>query len=67
MRTINHWIDGQVAATSAERSGAVYDPATGQQTAQVAYATGTTSTRRSRPPRPRSRPGATPRSSSGPG
>jgi malonate-semialdehyde dehydrogenase (acetylating)/methylmalonate-semialdehyde dehydrogenase len=40
MRTINHWINGQVAATSAERSGAVYDPATGQQTAQVAYATG---------------------------
>jgi malonate-semialdehyde dehydrogenase (acetylating)/methylmalonate-semialdehyde dehydrogenase len=40
MRTINHWINGQVAATSAERNGAVYDPATGQQTAQVAYATG---------------------------
>jgi malonate-semialdehyde dehydrogenase (acetylating) / methylmalonate-semialdehyde dehydrogenase len=40
MRTINHWINGQVAATTAERSGAVYDPATGQQTAQVAYATG---------------------------
>ena len=40
MRTINHWINGQIVATSAERSGAVYDPATGQQTAQVAYATG---------------------------
>ena len=40
MRTINHWINGQTVATSAERTGAVYDPATGQQTAQVAYATG---------------------------
>ena len=40
MRTINHWINGQVAATTAERNGAVYDPATGRQTAQVAYATG---------------------------
>jgi malonate-semialdehyde dehydrogenase (acetylating) / methylmalonate-semialdehyde dehydrogenase len=40
MRTINHWIDGRVVATSAERTGAVYDPATGQQTAQVAYAAG---------------------------
>jgi malonate-semialdehyde dehydrogenase (acetylating)/methylmalonate-semialdehyde dehydrogenase len=40
MRTINHWINGQVVATAAERTGAVYDPATGQQTAEVAYATG---------------------------
>jgi malonate-semialdehyde dehydrogenase (acetylating) / methylmalonate-semialdehyde dehydrogenase len=40
MRTINHWIDGRVVAMSAERTGAVYDPATGQQTAQVAYASG---------------------------
>jgi malonate-semialdehyde dehydrogenase (acetylating)/methylmalonate-semialdehyde dehydrogenase len=40
MRTINHWINGQVVATSADRTGAVYDPATGQQSAQVAYATG---------------------------
>jgi len=40
MRSINHWINGQVVSTSAERTGAVYDPATGQQTAQVAYATG---------------------------
>jgi hypothetical protein len=37
---INHWINGQIVATSAERTGAVYDPATGQQAAQVAYATG---------------------------
>ena len=39
MRTINHWINGQTVATSAERTGAVYDLATGQQAAQ-AYATG---------------------------
>ena len=40
MRTINHWIGGRAVDTEPERSGAVYDPATGQQTAQVAYATG---------------------------
>jgi malonate-semialdehyde dehydrogenase (acetylating)/methylmalonate-semialdehyde dehydrogenase len=40
MRTINHWIGGRTADTEPERTGAVYDPATGQQTAQVAYATG---------------------------
>jgi hypothetical protein len=34
---IDHWINGQIVATSAERTGAVYDPATGQQAAQVAY------------------------------
>jgi malonate-semialdehyde dehydrogenase (acetylating)/methylmalonate-semialdehyde dehydrogenase len=40
MRTINHWINGRAVDTEPERSGAVYDPATGQQTAQVAYASG---------------------------
>src|SRR5918997_5663742 len=40
MRTINHWINGRTVDTEPERTGAVYDPATGQQTAQVAYATG---------------------------
>jgi malonate-semialdehyde dehydrogenase (acetylating) / methylmalonate-semialdehyde dehydrogenase len=40
MRTINHWINGRTVDTQPERTGAVYDPATGQQTAQVAYATG---------------------------
>jgi malonate-semialdehyde dehydrogenase (acetylating)/methylmalonate-semialdehyde dehydrogenase len=40
MRTINHWIGGRVVEDQPERTGAVYDPATGQQTAQVAYATG---------------------------
>ena len=40
MRTINHWIGGRTADAEPERTGAVYDPATGQQTAQVAYATG---------------------------
>jgi malonate-semialdehyde dehydrogenase (acetylating)/methylmalonate-semialdehyde dehydrogenase len=36
MRTINHWIDGRVSDREPERWGAVYDPGTGQQTAQVA-------------------------------
>jgi malonate-semialdehyde dehydrogenase (acetylating) / methylmalonate-semialdehyde dehydrogenase len=40
MRTINHWINGRTVDTQPERTGAIYDPATGQQTAQVAYATG---------------------------
>ena len=40
MRTINHWIGGRAVDTEPERTGAVYDPATGQQTAQVAYASG---------------------------
>jgi malonate-semialdehyde dehydrogenase (acetylating) / methylmalonate-semialdehyde dehydrogenase len=40
MRTINHWINGRTVDREPERSGAVHDPATGQQTAQVAYATG---------------------------
>ena len=39
MRTINHWIGGEHVADEAERYGAVYDPATGEQTAQVAFAT----------------------------
>jgi malonate-semialdehyde dehydrogenase (acetylating)/methylmalonate-semialdehyde dehydrogenase len=40
MRTINHWIGGRTVEDQPERTGAVYDPATGQQTAQVTYATG---------------------------
>jgi malonate-semialdehyde dehydrogenase (acetylating) / methylmalonate-semialdehyde dehydrogenase len=40
MRTINHWINGRVHEVEPERTGAVYDPATGQQTARVAYASG---------------------------
>ncbi|MGH3099458.1 MAG: aldehyde dehydrogenase family protein, partial [Thermoleophilia bacterium] len=40
MRTINHWIGGRTVDTQPERTGVVYDPATGQQAAQVAYATG---------------------------
>src|ERR1044072_6731569 len=40
MRTINHWINGRTVDTQPERTGAVYDPATGQQAAQVAYPTG---------------------------
>jgi malonate-semialdehyde dehydrogenase (acetylating)/methylmalonate-semialdehyde dehydrogenase len=40
MRTINHWIGGRAVDREPERSGAVYDPATGRQTARVAYAGG---------------------------
>jgi malonate-semialdehyde dehydrogenase (acetylating) / methylmalonate-semialdehyde dehydrogenase len=40
MRTINHWIDGHAGQGESERYGAVYDPASGQQTTRVAYATG---------------------------
>jgi malonate-semialdehyde dehydrogenase (acetylating)/methylmalonate-semialdehyde dehydrogenase len=40
MRTINHWIGGRVVDREPERWGAVYDPATGQQAARAAYATG---------------------------
>jgi len=36
---INHWIDGGTVTTPAERTGAVYNPATGAQTGQVALAT----------------------------
>ncbi len=38
MRTINHWINGQALEAEPGRSGAVYDPATGAQQAQVALA-----------------------------
>jgi malonate-semialdehyde dehydrogenase (acetylating)/methylmalonate-semialdehyde dehydrogenase len=40
MRTINHWINGRAVDREPERTGAVYDPATGQQRARVALATG---------------------------
>ena len=37
---INHWINGRKVDAEPERSGVVYDPATGDQAARVAYATG---------------------------
>jgi malonate-semialdehyde dehydrogenase (acetylating)/methylmalonate-semialdehyde dehydrogenase len=39
MKRISHWIDGQVVAGSSGRSGAVYNPATGEQSASVDFAT----------------------------
>lgn len=39
MRTINHWIAGKAWAESPERTGPVFDPASGEQTAEVAMAT----------------------------
>ncbi|WP_433868616.1 CoA-acylating methylmalonate-semialdehyde dehydrogenase [Saccharopolyspora sp. CA-218241] len=36
--TIGHWIGGRVTGTDPERSGPVFDPATGAETARVAFA-----------------------------
>ncbi len=38
MRRIQHWIDGKPHAAPAERTGPVYNPATGEQTAAVDFA-----------------------------
>ena len=38
MRTIDHWIGGQTVASSSGRFGPVYNPATGEQQAQVGLA-----------------------------
>jgi malonate-semialdehyde dehydrogenase (acetylating)/methylmalonate-semialdehyde dehydrogenase len=39
MRLISHWINGETVSEAPERTGAVYDPTTGQQRAEVAMAT----------------------------
>ncbi|HEX4416467.1 MAG TPA: CoA-acylating methylmalonate-semialdehyde dehydrogenase [Kofleriaceae bacterium] len=38
MKTISHWIDGKPDARTAERHGDVYNPATGEVQARVAFA-----------------------------
>jgi malonate-semialdehyde dehydrogenase (acetylating) / methylmalonate-semialdehyde dehydrogenase len=38
MRTINHWIAGKLSTRAIERTGDVYDPATGEVQAKVAFA-----------------------------
>jgi len=38
MQQINHWINGQFVPSDSDRRGPVYNPATGQQTAEVAMA-----------------------------
>ncbi|MEE9178273.1 MAG: CoA-acylating methylmalonate-semialdehyde dehydrogenase [Acidimicrobiia bacterium] len=38
MRQIEHWIDGSLAAGASSRVGPVFNPATGEQTGQVALA-----------------------------
>jgi len=38
MKTIGHWVDGKGVAGSSGRSGPVYDPARGVETARVAFA-----------------------------
>ena len=35
MRTIEHWIAGKTTAGSSDRTAAVFNPATGQQQAEV--------------------------------
>ena len=39
MRTINHWIQGKPTAGSGDRRGPVWNPATGEQQAEVVLAT----------------------------
>ena len=36
MKTISHWIDGRIVESTSGRTAPVFDPATGQQTAEVA-------------------------------
>ncbi|HXV71109.1 MAG TPA: CoA-acylating methylmalonate-semialdehyde dehydrogenase [Acidimicrobiia bacterium] len=38
MKNIHHWVDGSFTAGSSTRSGPVFNPATGQQTGEVAFA-----------------------------
>jgi len=38
MNLINHWIDGEFVSTTPDRTGPVFNPASGEQTAQVAMA-----------------------------
>jgi acyl-CoA reductase-like NAD-dependent aldehyde dehydrogenase len=38
MKSINHWIGGRGYEAAPERTGKVFDPATGAQTAKVAFA-----------------------------
>ncbi|MGA7097410.1 MAG: CoA-acylating methylmalonate-semialdehyde dehydrogenase [Acidimicrobiia bacterium] len=39
MKRIDHWIEGKLTNGESDRSGPVYNPATGVQTAEVAFAT----------------------------
>ena len=38
MRTIDHWINGSLVPSASGRSGPVYNPATGEQQAEVGLA-----------------------------
>ena len=56
MKQIHHWIDGRVVEGTSGRTGPVYDPATGEQQAEVDFASverGRRRRRRRRPPRSR--------------
>ena len=67
MRTINHWINGQTVGHVGRAYRRRLRPGHRAAGPQVAFATGDEVDAAVRPPRPPSRPGATPRSSSGPG
>ncbi|MDZ4828104.1 MAG: CoA-acylating methylmalonate-semialdehyde dehydrogenase [Actinomycetota bacterium] len=41
MKTVDHWIGGKRTPSTSGRSGPVYDPATGQQQAEVGFASAT--------------------------
>jgi malonate-semialdehyde dehydrogenase (acetylating)/methylmalonate-semialdehyde dehydrogenase len=38
VRTVSHWIGGRLTESSSGKSGVVWDPATGEQQASVAFA-----------------------------
>src|SRR5512141_1935831 len=42
MAHVTHWIDGKLSKEKSERSGDIYNPATGQVTGSVDFATATT-------------------------
>ncbi len=42
MKLINHWIDGQAVSADPERTGPVFNPSTGEQSAEVAFASSET-------------------------
>ena len=58
VKRISHWIGGHFVAGNSGRSGPVFNPATGEQTGEVDFATADEVDPRSRPPRRPSPPGA---------
>ena len=61
MREIGHFIGGKHTAGTSGTFGDVYNPASGEVTAQVAMANASEVDKASPPPTPPGRPGPTPR------